>query len=60
MSADGDEASGNGDGDALGLQLFARAGGVIGQNLGYLVAGIEVMRIGRLTEGFDLLQLLLA
>ena len=44
----------------LGLQLFARAGGVLGQNLGYLVAGIEVMRIGRLTKGFDLLQLLLA
>ena len=58
--ADGNQASGDGDGDALGLQLFARAGGVRGQNLGHLVGGVEVVGIGRLTEGFDLLQLLLA
>ena len=58
--ADGDQASGNGDGDALGLELLAGAGGVRGENLGHLVGGIEVVRVGRLTKGFDLLQLLLA
>jgi hypothetical protein len=58
--ADGDEASGNGDGSALGLEFFARAGGELGENLRHLVAATKVMRVGRLTKSFDLLQLLFA
>ena len=58
--ADGDEASGDGDLDARGLQLFAGAGGVRGQDLRHLMSRAEVVGIGRLTESFDLLQLLLA
>jgi hypothetical protein len=58
--ADGDEASGNGYGGALGLKVFARAGGELGENLRHLVAATKVMRVGRLTKSFDLLQLLFA
>ena len=58
--ADGHEASGDGDHDAVGLQFFAGAGGVRGQDLGNWMGGAEVVGIGRLTESFDLLQLLLA
>jgi hypothetical protein len=58
--ADGDEASGNGYGGALGLKFFARAGSELGENLRHLVAATKVMRVGRLTKSFDLLQLLFA
>jgi hypothetical protein len=56
----GDKASGNGYGGALGFKFFARAGGELGENLRHLVAATKVMRVGRLTKSFDLLQLLFA
>ncbi len=58
--ADGDEASSNGDCSALGFKFLARSGGELGENLRHLVAATKVMRVGRLTKRFDLLQLLFA
>ena len=39
--ANGNQASGDGNGDAFGFQLLAGAGRVRGQNLGHLVSGLK-------------------
>ena len=58
--ADGHDASGDADVDAIGFELLAGFLAVVGENLRDGVRGFVMIRIGLLAERFDLAQLVFA
>ena len=54
----GNQASGDGNIDARGLELLTGARSIVGQNIRELMGRAKTVRVGRLAKGLDLLQLL--